>query len=209
MDRTNIFASHADRRITGWFDYDSVQARWTDLDYNGNGSRGTGRGTGILLTAGGKWVSSSISRWQGETTTFMYATPEQAREWLIANGEDAAVAEHFGLLPEEEDRRPGRPEIGGRYTMTYGDDLLSRLDSYAFSRGVSRAEAVRSLLHQALAAGASEAPRVTDAQIEALRDEAGTAGDLEQAAICDAALGGDTAARAECGHVITLAAAQL
>lgn len=47
---------------------------------------------------------------------------------------------------------------------------------------------------------------VTDEQIEALRDEAGAAGDDAQIAICDSALSGDRAARAEC--VCVLADAQ-
>lgn len=43
----------------------------------------------------------------------------------------------------------------------------------------------------------------TTVQIEALRNEAATAGDLEQVAICDRALAGDEAAIAECERVIT------
>lgn len=155
MDRTNIFASHDDNRIMGWFDYDAARARWTDLDYDGNGSRGTGRGTGIILTAGGKWVSSHLTIWAGEEATFVYVTPQQAREWLIANNEDAAVAEHFGELAEEEDRRPGRPEIGGRITTAIGDDLLASVDGYADEHGIARAEAVRRLVSAGLAVAVS------------------------------------------------------
>lgn len=39
-------------------------------------------------------------------------------------------------------------------------------------------------------------------QIEALRTEAGQAGDLAQVALCDAALAGDEAALAECERVL-------
>jgi hypothetical protein len=49
---------------------------------------------------------------------------------------------------------------------------------------------------------------ITDAAIAALRDEAGQAGDLEQAVICTRALDGDAGARAECERVIADAAAQ-
>jgi hypothetical protein len=42
----------------------------------------------------------------------------------------------------------------------------------------------------------------TDTEIEALRYEAGCAGDTEQVAICDRALQGNDAARAECARVI-------
>lgn len=151
MDRTNIFASHDDRAIMGWFDYQAARAEWTDLDFNGNGSLGTGRGTGIILTAGGKWVSSRLTCWQGEAPTFAYVTAQDAREWLIANGEDAAVAEHFGGLAAEEDRRPGRPEIGGRITTALGDDLLAGVDAYAGEYRIARAEAVRRLVSSGLA----------------------------------------------------------
>lgn len=49
---------------------------------------------------------------------------------------------------------------------------------------------------------------VTTSQIRTLRDEAGTAGDLEQVAVCDKALDGDKDAAAECARVIADAAAQ-
>ena len=48
----------------------------------------------------------------------------------------------------------------------------------------------------------------TDTQLEALRTEAGQAGDLAQVALCDRALDGDAAALAACARVITYAAAQ-
>lgn len=48
---------------------------------------------------------------------------------------------------------------------------------------------------------------ITDAQIEALRTEAAHAWDYDQVAICDRALQGDDAARAECAEVIADAAA--
>jgi hypothetical protein len=49
------------------------------------------------------------------------------------------------------------------------------------------------------------APVITDADIAALRDEAGTAGDIVMAGICTAALEGSLEARAECERVITTA----
>lgn len=49
---------------------------------------------------------------------------------------------------------------------------------------------------------------ITDEQIEALRVEAGAAGDTDQVTICDRVLAGDPEARAECARVIREAAAQ-
>lgn len=48
---------------------------------------------------------------------------------------------------------------------------------------------------------------ITDEQIEALRTEAGEHGDLAQVELCDAALGGDEAARARCERAIRAAQA--
>ncbi len=49
---------------------------------------------------------------------------------------------------------------------------------------------------------------ITDEQIIALSQEAGCAGDLEMVAICERALDGSAAARAECVEVIRDAEAQ-
>lgn len=49
---------------------------------------------------------------------------------------------------------------------------------------------------------------ITDNQIEAMSIEAGQAGDAAQVAICQRALDGDSAARAECARVIADAQAQ-
>jgi hypothetical protein len=151
MDRTNIFAAHDDKRIIGWFDWDAIKGRWSDRDYNNNGSHGTGRGEEVILTAGGKWVMNHWTAWQGESSTRVYMTADDARDWLLRNNEDNAVEEHFGELAGEEDRRPGRPEIGGRITTAIGDDLLGAVDAYAQSRGIKRADAVRQLVSAGLA----------------------------------------------------------
>ena len=44
--------------------------------------------------------------------------------------------------------------------------------------------------------------QITDTDIQQLKNEAAQAGDIEQVAICDRALDGDEAARAECAEVI-------
>ena len=49
---------------------------------------------------------------------------------------------------------------------------------------------------------------ITDEQIEALRNEAGEAGDLAMIEICDHALAGDDDARATCAEVIADAQAK-
>jgi len=45
-------------------------------------------------------------------------------------------------------------------------------------------------------------PKVTEVQIETLRDEAGSAGDLEMVEICNCALHGDDVAWSACAWII-------
>lgn len=135
--------------LLGWFDIAKAD-KWSDADYNGNGSGGTGRGQAVYRTSGGRWVLSNWSRWQGERDSFEFITPERAREWLLQNECDDAVEKHFGDIPEEEDRRPGRPEVGGLVNVRLGAELLAMVDGYAGGRDISRAEAVRRLVTDAV-----------------------------------------------------------
>lgn len=136
-------------QLAGWFDWSKAD-RWSDSDYNGNGSGGPGRGQAVIRTAKGRWVLEQWTAWQNESDTYEYIPDERAQEWLLRHNEDAAVAEHFGAI--EEERGPGRPEIGGRITTAIGDDLLVQLDEWAVAHGVSRAETIRHLLSSALKA---------------------------------------------------------
>jgi hypothetical protein len=81
---------------------------------------------------------------------YEYISDQAAREWLLGNGFDDAAAEYFGPVPEEEDRRPGRPVIGTPVNIRLGDDLLAMVDTYAAQRSISRAEAIRRLTQDAV-----------------------------------------------------------
>ena len=131
--------------------FDSAKAEsWTDRDYNSNGSLGTGRGTSLWRTAGGKWVLCYWTCWQGEEDTYTYIDADAAKDWLLRNDEDTAVTKYFGPIPEEEDRRPGRPAVGQAVNVRLGDDLLGQVDAYAGEHGQSRAEIVRELVKAGL-----------------------------------------------------------
>jgi hypothetical protein len=150
--RINIYSDPADEDGTvrvGHFESDKAE-RWSDADHNGNGSGGTGRGQALYRTSGGKWVLCNWSLWQGESDRFEYITPERAREWLLRNHEDEAVARYLGPVAEEEDRSPGRPAVGEPVNVRLGDDLLGAIDAYAVLAGTSRAAAIRELLATAL-----------------------------------------------------------
>lgn len=45
----------------------------------------------------------------------------------------------------------GRPEVGAPINVRLGDELLASVDAYAAEESLSRAEAVRNLIKQALA----------------------------------------------------------
>lgn len=151
MDRVNVYSYPAEddylseTTLTGWFDRSKAEW-WSDADHNGNGSGGTGRGTAIIRTAQGKWVFQRWSNWQGESNQHEYISDDGAREWLLRNHEDEAVAEYFGEVAEEEDRRPGRPEVGKPVNVRLGDELLAQVDIFASADDLSRAEAVRQLV---------------------------------------------------------------
>ncbi len=142
MIRVNVCE---DGRLLGWFDAAKAE-RWTDADYSGNGSGGTGRGQAINRTAGGKWILENWTIWQGESSTYAYITPGEAHDWLLRNHEDGAAAKYFGEIAGEEDRRPGRPEVGGAVHVRLGE-LLGRVDAFAAEHGdITRAGAIRELL---------------------------------------------------------------
>jgi hypothetical protein len=143
-------------RVVSRFDLEKAR-RWTDQDpFTGNGSGGTGRGTALICTATGSWVIETWSHWQGEVpASYQYVEGDDARAWLLRNGETAVAEELFGEVPEEEPRRAGRPQIGNEITAPIGD-LLPRLAASQERHGdESRAAAVRRLLAAALDAEGS------------------------------------------------------
>jgi hypothetical protein len=105
MSRVNVYEDGVrDAKLTGWFDTAAAE-NWRDQDHNGNGSGGTGRGTALWHTSQERWVLENWTSWQDERSTYQFIEPEQAREWLIRNEEDSAVARYFGPLEEEADLR--------------------------------------------------------------------------------------------------------
>jgi len=138
---SRVAVTTEDGAYAGRFEWDKAD-RWSDRDVNNNGSGGTGRGQAVMRTAGGKWVLENWTLWQGQRDTYRWITADEAQEWLLRNGEHGAVEEYFGEQPEEEDRRAGRPEIGGAVHVRLGA-LLPVVDRWAEFEGVSRAEWVR------------------------------------------------------------------
>lgn len=85
--------------------------------------------------------------------------------------------------------------------LTWGDAHREDSDLRTFEPDARGYEVVPQYVADARQ-GKREGMGITDAQITALRSEAGAAGDSEMVAICDRAIEGDDAARAECSEAV-------
>lgn len=220
-ERVNVIDEYGVR--VGHFHPDKAEKFQEDTNWNGSNHISVPTGSqwdheSLYRTAGGRWVLCSYSNRQGVLTRYSFILPDQALEWLLQNKEDEAVQRLFGEITEEEGPGPaqiGRREIGGRYTMVYGD-LLKRVDARVVAdRMPSRADAIRMLLTWALDNYDSPLLKVTDDDINALGHRVFEDNDMRTVAICKVALGAagvafdrdDTVwdqerARAECTRLI-------
>lgn len=138
MSRINVYEDngYGHVHLAGWFDDDSADEYWASA------------GSILYRTAGGRWVRYSRDGYQ-------FVNDETAQEWLIEHGPhfDEAVEKWFGAI--EEERGPGRPEVGQPINVRLGDDLLAQVDAIAKADNASRAETVRTLIASAVAARAA------------------------------------------------------
>ena len=88
------------------------------------------------------------SQWQGRPETYRFITDAEAQTWLLKNENDEAAERFFGEI--EDERGPGRPEIGPVIQVRLPEELLERVDALAGQTGASRAETIRQLLERAL-----------------------------------------------------------
>jgi hypothetical protein len=154
MQRVSVTEANSDGqvRLIGWFDYDKAEAfaEATYWDGSRQASVNTShwsQGTQMLLrTAQGRWVL--VSQCGGHQDAFCYLSDDQAREWLIRNNRDNDVQRFFDRT--EEERGPGRPEIGEAINVRLGDERLACIDAFAHERGLSRAAALRDLVDAGL-----------------------------------------------------------
>ncbi len=144
-----------DGGAVGWFRPDRAtryeeRTRW---DGNNHASLAAGHWADheeLYRTAQGRWVLHWWSQWQGIQDTWRYIGEGEAESWLIrCEYDDEEVAAATGRRPEEE-RGPGRPEIGPAFSVRMPSDLTRRLDDEATRRGLSRAGLIRELVEAAL-----------------------------------------------------------
>jgi hypothetical protein len=133
--------------VIGWFDPDNAkrfgEAREPDGTSVATGSRWEREN--LYRTRKGSWVLEHESNYQNGRVWHEFVSDDQAEDWLLRNGHGKAAKKLFGGA--ENERGPGRPEIGGAVHVRLGD-LLVRVDAYAAGQldGMSRAEAVRELV---------------------------------------------------------------
>lgn len=158
MARINVYYTDGDGTTrTGWFDTDAATENTSEYK-DWNGSNHIGRMSGlqagyeeIYRTAGGRWVRHYNGRNEYNGPEYYeFITDEQARDWLIRDGDDDIVEKWFGEL--EPERGPGRPEVGKPINVRLGDELLGRVDAWAEKLGKSRADILRELVEAGLAA---------------------------------------------------------
>lgn len=154
-----------------WFDPAAAKDTITEgSSWDGNNHRGVVSGLQIgravlYLTSGGNWIENADSTRDGNngSDSYRYLTEDEVRDWLIRSADadrdgrhaQDALDRYFGELPEENG--PGRPETGGEVKVRLGD-LLPRVDEWATTQGVKRAEAVRRLVSAGLDATGSPNP---------------------------------------------------
>jgi hypothetical protein len=133
------------QRRAGYFASEKAQVWTSKTEWDGNNrvdvnTRDYTCSQYLYRTAQGRWVLNVVSKWQGVPETYHYIADTAARDWLLFNDHDTDLYKYFGE-PEEE-RGPGRPEIGGAALIRFGDQLAV-LDDWAKAHGVTRAEAAR------------------------------------------------------------------
>lgn len=170
MDRVTIYETDehtGDRVRIGHFDLDAAtEILEEDRRWNGQNMIGVVSGMQInrahlYRTAGGRWVEHQDHRPEfNGPDVWRYLTDDQAREWMLKSGDDAAeaaLAKWFPELPAEEGPNPkgGRPAIDGiTFPVKFPRPLLERVDAAAKASGLSRTAWLRQV--SAAAVGIAE-----------------------------------------------------
>jgi hypothetical protein len=155
MTRINVYRYDDEdgKILDGWFDPDKAENIVDDTRWDGNNSVSVHASDrfaheALYRTAKGRWVLHRWSQRQGSVPTYEFITDDTARTWLLKNDSDDIVEKYFGEI--EEERGPGRPEVGKPINVRLGDDLLARVDERAKAEGKTRADMLRDLVSQAI-----------------------------------------------------------
>jgi hypothetical protein len=156
MTRVNVYDRdpYGESELLGWFDPDACVESiretpvWNGDNHIGKMSGGQAGYEELYRTKGGRWVRhyNFTSEYNGPEY-YEFLTDDQARKWLIEDGDDEIAEKYFGEL--EEEVGPGRPAIGSPINIRLGDELQARVDAAALP-GEKRAATIRRLLEKVL-----------------------------------------------------------
>lgn len=155
MTRVNVYSRdpYEEKTLLGWFDTASCVEKIDESTYwDGNNNRGVISGGQVgyemlYRTKGGRWARyyNFTSEYNGPEF-YEFLTDDQARDWLIKDGDDEIVEKYFGEL--EEERGPGRPEIGKPIPVRLTEDQRAKVEKLGRD-GESLSATIRRLIDAA------------------------------------------------------------
>lgn len=156
MDRIAVYRYDeplAGRVLAGYFNRDAAtrvdeETRWDGNNHVSVHTSDRWEHQQLYRTSAGRWVLSKWSQRVGRGETFEFVTDDEARDWLIVNGDEDTTARYFGEIPEE--RGPGRPAIGPVVEVRFAPDILEAIDAAAAVQGMRRAEYIRGAVERDL-----------------------------------------------------------
>ena len=151
--RITVYDDSVDSRRTmvGWFDMDRAEHfRPDSLRRHSFDDGARPDGQSLYRTTQVRWVLREDCAGSADSV-YRFLSPTQARRWLNHQDLGDVAARYFSRRPASSTpRKVGRPEVGGPVTVRLGDELLTQVDNYAGERNVSRADAIRDLIKNAL-----------------------------------------------------------
>ncbi|MEW2266935.1 hypothetical protein [Streptomyces sp. NPDC047868] len=154
MTRINVYAQPetewGEPTLAGWFNDDSAtlykeDTRWDGSNHVSVNSVGPHGHQALYRTSGGRWVLNNWSDWQGSQDRYEFVSDTTAKDWLIRNDEDDAVAQWFGELEEEAGPNlGGRPPVGPKWEVRLDDETRARVEALVGDR--KRADMLRDLI---------------------------------------------------------------
>jgi hypothetical protein len=158
MTRINVYLYDeftSERTLEGWFDPDSAIRYDQGKRWNGNNNVGVITGSRwvdeyLYRTPGGRWVlNQDAHRENNGPDIYGFIPDDEAHDWLMRSEvNDEAVEQWFGAI--EDERGPGRPEVGPAFSLRFPADLTDRVDAAAKAKGIKRAALIRELVEAGL-----------------------------------------------------------
>lgn len=159
MARINVYTTDEDgtRHLDGWFELNETEEFKEAKRWNGNNHVGVISGGQVGFqklhrTKGGRWVLEFDFRNEfNGSHLWAYLPDAGAKEWLIESEcNDDALEKYFGEV--EEEKGPGRPEIGPAFSLRFPQELIDAVDEQAKSMKISRAQLIRMYTEAGLSA---------------------------------------------------------